>query len=99
MPEAELEALSTKQLLARLRHLLQCEPSLALSDRASSDQQSDGSIEFKNAGDWKEAYQQVKHALARREHVEKGQTLARRRRQRGQQNRTSEKRMGRGKGW
>ena len=64
---AELEALSTKQLLGRLKQLRQCEESLALSDRDVSD--DSGRIEFKQSPEWISAFRDVKEVLSRREHV------------------------------
>src|SRR4030095_13126723 len=65
----ELEALSTKQLLGRLRQLHQCEESLALSDRDVAD--DSGRIEFKQSPEWISAFRDVKQVLSRREHVPK----------------------------
>ena len=69
MPLIELEGLSTKQLLGRLRRLHQCEESLALSDRDVAD--DSGCIEFKQSQEWIVAFQNVKQVLSRREHVPK----------------------------
>ncbi len=69
--DAELEAFPTKRLLARLKRLLQCEASFALSDRLAIDDQPDGKIEFKATDEWKHSYQQVKKLLANREHIER----------------------------
>ncbi len=57
----------TKQLLARLKCLHQCEESLATSDRDESDQATPNTIEFKQTPAWMTAYAQVKEILARRE--------------------------------
>jgi hypothetical protein len=65
----ELEALSTKQLLGRLKQLHECEESLALSDRDVAD--DSGRIEFKQSPDWVSSFQDVKLVLSRREHVPK----------------------------
>jgi hypothetical protein len=73
MPLVELETLSTKQLLARLRRLHECEESLALSDRdVASDS---GCIEFKQSAEWISAFRDVKQVLSRREHVPKRSEL------------------------
>lgn len=64
---AELEALSTKQLLGRLKQLHQCEESLVLSDRDVAD--DSGRIEFKQSREWVSAFRDVKQVLSRREHV------------------------------
>lgn len=77
MSNAELEALSTKQLLARLRRLQQCEESLALSDRQSAG--ISGGIEFKQSADWIAAYLRLRRILSDREHVPKGGELIQRR--------------------
>jgi hypothetical protein len=65
----ELEALSIKQLLGRLRRLHECEVSLALSDRDVAD--DSGRIEFKQSTEWVLAFRDVKQVLSRREHVPK----------------------------
>ena len=67
IPLIELEGLSTKQLLGRLRRLHECEESLALSDRAVAD--DSGCIEFKQSPEWISAFRDVKQVLFRREHV------------------------------
>src|SRR5581483_61318 len=74
MPRRKLEVLSFKQLLARLRRLQQCEESLVLSDRFSSD--DSGQIEFKCSPEWIAAHQQVKRGLSHCEHGPKGAELA-----------------------
>lgn len=66
MPLKELEALPTRQLLARLRRLHQCEQSLAQSDRDSPD--DSGVIEFKDSPEWALAFEDLKKVLTRREH-------------------------------
>jgi hypothetical protein len=65
----ELEVLSTKQLLARLNQLHECEESLALSDKEIAD--DSGCIEFKQSPDWMLAFREVKQVLARRPHIPK----------------------------
>ena len=92
MSEKQLEALPTKQLLARLRRLHQCEESLALSDRESSNPY--GCIEFKQSVEWTAAYKQVRQILARREHVPKGDDLVQRRAARARRARSSERKAG-----
>ena len=67
---AELEALPTRQLLARLRRLRECEESLAFSDRDEA--HPSGSIEFKQSPQWVTAYRDLKQVLSRREHVSRG---------------------------
>ena len=72
---AELDALSTKQLLGRLKQLHQCEESLALSDRDVVD--DSGRIEFKQSPEWVSAFRDVKQVLSRREHIpRKNETVA-----------------------
>jgi hypothetical protein len=63
----ELKALSTKQLLGRLRRLRECEESLALSDRDVAD--DSGRIEFKQSPEWISAFRDVKQVLSHRKHV------------------------------
>lgn len=67
----ELEMLSTKQLLGRLKQLYQCENSLDLSDRDVAD--DSGCIEFKQSSEWIVAIRDVKQVLSHREHVPKKQ--------------------------
>src|SRR5215813_7573120 len=86
----ELEKLSTKQLLARLRQLHQCEGSALLSDRDDAGNAS-GTILFKDTPEWKAAYEQVKGALSLREHVPKGAELAGKRHERALLGRTIER--------
>jgi hypothetical protein len=74
MLTVELEKLSTKQLLARLKQLHQCEQTLSFSDREGGDKHS-GAIGFKDSSEWVSAYHQVKDILANREHVPKGAEL------------------------
>jgi hypothetical protein len=97
MPIIELEALSTRQLLARLNRLQQCEDSLALSDRDDTKEQPDNGIEFKETEQWKEAYYQVKQVLAKREHIEKDTALVKQRQEKRKLCRTTEKKVERSK--
>jgi|SRR5262245_798622 len=90
----ELEKLSTKQLLARLRQLHQCEESALLSDRDDASNAS-GTILFKDTPEWKAAYERIKGVLSLREHVPKGAELDKRRKRRALLNRTIERRAGR----
>jgi hypothetical protein len=89
----ELEKLSTRQLLARLERLHQCEASASLSD--ASEQLIIPGVLFKDTPEWAEAYEQVKGALAQREHVSRGVELVERRKQRAKLARTTERRSGR----
>jgi hypothetical protein len=72
---SELEALHTKQLLARLTRLHQCEESFDLSNRTGSDDSE--FIEFKQTSEWLTAFTDVKQILSQREHVPKISILAR----------------------
>jgi len=90
----ELEKLSTKQLLARLRQLRQCEESALLSDRDDASNAS-GTILFKDTPEWKAAYEKVKGTLSAREHVPKGADLAGKRHERALLGRTMDNRAGR----
>jgi len=92
----ELGKLSTKQLLARLRQLHQCEESALLSDRDDAGNAS-GTILFKDTPEWKAAYEQVKGALSLREHIPNGAELAGKRHERALLSQTIEKRAGRRK--
>ena len=73
MLRVELEALSTRRLLARLQRLRECEESLAVSDQTTRSES--GTIEFKQTQEWVQAFQDVKQVLSRREHVPKGAEL------------------------
>jgi hypothetical protein len=75
MSREEMEALPTKQLLARLKRLHQCEESLALSDQNSQSYSAPGSIEFKDSSEWIAEYDRLKEVLAQREHIAKGAEL------------------------
>ena len=92
----ELEKLSTKQLLSRLRRLHQCEESVLLSDHDDVSYTSDA-MQFKNTPEWKDAYENVKGLLSLREHVPKGAELVKKRHRRALLNRTTERRTGRRK--
>jgi hypothetical protein len=94
MSRKEIEKLSTKQLLARLRQLHQCEESALLSDRDDASNAT-GNILFKDTPEWKAAYEQIKGALSLREHVPKGAELDERRKRRALLSRTIERRAGR----
>jgi hypothetical protein len=89
MTAAELERLPTKQLLARLVQLRQCEKSASLSDSGE-----DGAW-FKDSAEWSAAYEQLKAILARREHVAKGVELVGRRKRRAKLAQTLDHRAGR----
>lgn len=71
LPQAALEAMPTRQLLARLRGLRRCEESPLLSDLSAEEKQAlpDNQIFFKDHPAWKTAYAEVKTVLAGREHV------------------------------
>lgn len=86
----ELEKLSTKQLLARLMRLQQCEESALHSDYDYASNAPDA-ILFKDTSEWKAAYEQIKGALSLREHVPKGAELAKKRHTRALLNRTVER--------
>jgi hypothetical protein len=92
----ELEQLSTKQLLARLRHLRQCEESALLSDRDDTDNAFE-TILFKDTSEWKPAYEQIIGVLSLREHIPKGAELAKKRKRRALLGRTMKRRTGRRK--
>jgi hypothetical protein len=92
----ELEKLSTKQLLARLKCLHQCAESALHSDHDDASNISNA-ILFKDTNEWKAAYEQVKGALSQREHVPKGAELAKKRKMRAILSRTIERRAGRRK--
>jgi hypothetical protein len=96
MQPEELEQLTTKKLLARLKHLRQCEESALLSDRDDADNVSE-TILFKDTSEWKAAYAQIKGVLSLREHIPKGAELAKKRKRRALLGRTMKRRTGRRK--
>jgi hypothetical protein len=96
MPLEEMKKLSTKQLLARLKRLHQCDESVSLSDYDSAIDTSEA-ILFKDTPEWKTAYEQVKEVLSSREHVPKGAELEKMRKKRASLNRTAERRPGKRK--
>lgn len=69
IPPNDLEQMPTKQLLARLKCLHQCEEPLAASDRDKHYQATPDAVEFKQTPEWAAAYAQVKEVLAQREHI------------------------------
>ena len=89
----ELEMLPTRQLLARLERLRQCEESASLSD-ANQFPNLPGVL-FKDTEEWAASYEQVKSVLARGEHLPKGDELTVQRNQRAKLSRTSERKAGR----
>ena len=93
MTRREMEALSTKQLLARLKRLHQCEESFALSDREAQNDGSSGAIEFKGSSEWVVEYDRVKGVLAQREHIPKGVELIEMRQERARKGKSSERKV------
>jgi hypothetical protein len=93
MTPEELERLTTKQLLARLVQLRQCEESVSLSDSGEDGVLTE--ILFKDSPEWSAAYEQLKEILAQREHVAKGVELVVARKQRAKLARTIDRRAGR----
>ena len=72
MTVAELEALNTKALLARLQRLRYCEESQQYSDLSDGEVASvDDQILFKSDPAWSTAYKDLKQVLDHREHVGK----------------------------
>ena len=72
VPVSELESLSTKALLARLKRLQWCEESLGLSDMTAEETETvSHMILFKSDKRWQDAYREIKAILATREHVSK----------------------------
>lgn len=71
LPKEVLEAMPTRQLLARLRSLHRGEESPLLSDLSAEEKQAlpDNQLFFKSSPTWKTAYAEVKAILAGREHV------------------------------
>lgn len=93
----ELETLSTKQLLARLRHLHQCEESSALSDRDIQGGEPSGTIEFKSSPEWVAEYNRLKALLDQREHIPKGVELVELRKKKARTGKSLDRKVGRHK--
>jgi hypothetical protein len=92
----ELEKLSTRQLLARLKSLHQCEESVSLSDWDDFSNTSEA-IQFKDTPEWKAAYERIKGVLSLREHVTKGAEVVKKRKRRALLSRAVERKAGRRK--
>lgn len=60
----ELAEMHTGSLMSRREALLKCDESSQASTRSTP-----GLIEFKNTAEWKQAYSDLKSALATREHI------------------------------
>ena len=69
VPRSELETMSTRALLGRLRRLRGCEESVELSDMGTEEAATISGILFKQSPEWKAAYADLKAVLAMREHV------------------------------
>ena len=66
----ELSKLHVGTLMSRRDALLKCEESFELSDQfGHTEVLQDGSIEFKNTIQWKQAYEELKMELSNRENV------------------------------
>src|SRR5262245_53374189 len=72
LERTSLDALSTRQLLARLERLRRCEESLLGSDCTPDELAAISGIVFKEDARWKRAYDDVRAVLAGREHVAHG---------------------------
>ncbi len=96
---SELEALSTKQLLVRLKRLHQCEVSLTLSDRKACNPDASDSIEFKDSPEWIAEYNRLKEVLAHREHIPKGVELVQLREERAQTEKSLDRKLGKREKW
>ena len=71
IPLDKLNVLHTGTLMSRRKALLKCEESFNLSDRLGEDELNPAKtavIEFKDTAEWKQAYAELKHVLAGREH-------------------------------
>lgn len=71
MTRSDLETLPTERLLARLKHLHNCEESLALSDQDVDNYAASDFIEFKESSNWITEYNNLKEIPAKREHIPK----------------------------
>jgi hypothetical protein len=90
------ENLSTRRLLARLKGLHPCEESASCSDPDDISNTSEA-IRFKDAPEWKDAYERLKCLLPLREHVPNGDELAEKRHRQARLNRMVERRVWRRK--
>lgn len=93
LDRAELEALSTRELLVCLQTLRSCEESLEGSDLSAEEAQDASDIPFRNTEKWQRAFQDVKDVLSTREHVPRSNKAERKQQRvlRAKRNRTSEK--------
>jgi hypothetical protein len=85
LSRTSLEALTTKQLLARLARLRFCEEAAELSDLTAQEIELTRGILFKLTPEWRSAYADLKNVLAAREHISRAS--ARRERPAGGQRR------------
>ena len=92
---AELEQLTTKELLGRLRRLQACEESPDTSDMTSNEIASVQGILFKHTPEWQQAHTELKSILRSREHVPGDAERNKQRAKRANRNRSSEHRNGR----
>ena len=68
--KSELSKLHVGTLMSRRDALLKCEEAFELSDQfGHTEPLQDGSIEFKNTIQWKQAYEELKMELSKRENV------------------------------
>ena len=95
VPPEELEKLSTKELLGRLRRLQACEESPETSDMSADEIASVQGILFKQTPEWRQAHSELKTILRSREHIVAGRESRNLRLERARRNRFSEHRNGR----
>ena len=69
LERTSLDALTTKQLLARLARLRFCEEEADISDLTPDEIALARGILFKRTPEWRTAYADLKEVLATREHV------------------------------
>ena len=72
LPQAELQSMPTRALLARLERLRWCEDSQRNSDLSDAEVAAvDGKILYKDSDIWRSAHQELKAELSTREHARK----------------------------
>jgi hypothetical protein len=79
MKNSDVEKLNTKALIARLAQLRKLTERAGLSDLTEEEiGKTEGLISFKNTSIWRDAWADVKRALSKREHVQRGSKERRR---------------------
>lgn len=92
LSRAELEGMSTRELLGRLERLRRCEEDPSMSDMTPIEVSEANGIVFKSDPAWRTALDDLHDALAGRGHVSSGQERQAAREARARRNRSIERR-------